>query len=145
MDLSLKQLALLEPADLIQARVQALRWNKFRFIYASYHPDSTFRHNFRSCRDYLDHVYSDATVAPQIEECRILFEDIDSGKARVLYRMQMVLADGNVMAYYEVAELIHDSGLWRYLRGHKVSEEELADIEEEHISCEMIIKRGICF
>ncbi|MCA1796870.1 MAG: hypothetical protein ABR516_00830 [Desulfuromonadaceae bacterium] len=145
MDFSLKQLSELNPADLIQARAHALGSTEFRFIYASYHPDSTFRHNFTCCNDYLSHVHSETSVAPQIDECRILLEDIESSIARVLYRMRITLADGTQEGYYEVAELRRHNGGWRYLRGYKVPLHELRAVSTEHISCELIMQRGICF
>ncbi|MFO7832249.1 MAG: YchJ family metal-binding protein [Desulfuromonadaceae bacterium] len=145
MDLSLKQLAELEPADLIQARAQALERAEFRFIYASYHPDSNFRHNFQCCNDYLRHAHTEKSVAPQIDECKVLVEDIEAESAQVLYRMQITLEDGTEAGYYEVAELKCDNGGWRYLRGYKVPLQELDSLSAEYISCELIIQRGTCF
>lgn len=145
MDLSLTQLQHLEPATLIQARTHALERAHFKFIYASYHPDSTFRRNFRCCNDYLAHVQSDASVAPQIDECKILFEDIALNHAQVLYRMQITLADGSETGYYEVAQLKYAQGGWRYFCGYKVPLHELSGVLVQHISCDMIIRRGVCF
>lgn len=145
MDLSIKQLSELKPADLIQARAQALEHAQFRFIYASYHPDSNFRQNFKNCNDYLSHVSVESSIAPQIDECKILSEEIYSSSARVLYRMYMTLADGTESGYYEVAELRCDKDVWRYLCGYKVPLHELNTLPAEHISCEMIIQRGVCF
>jgi SEC-C motif-containing protein len=145
MELSLKQLMELEPADLIQARADALESLQFRFIYASYHPDSNFRRNFKSCSDYLAHTRCETSVAPQIDECRILEEDVESSSARVLYRMHITLADGTREGYYEVAELKYHNGGWRYLRGYKVPLHELGALSAEHISCELVMQRGICF
>lgn len=145
MNLSLKQLSKLEPADLIQARAQALERAQFRFIYASYHPDSNFRRNFKSCNEYLSHVHSETSVAPQIDECRILLENIETSSARVLYSMQITLKDGTEAGYYEVAELRRDKSGWRYLCGYKVPLHELRTVSVEHISCELIIQRGTCF
>jgi SEC-C motif-containing protein len=146
MRFALKQLSILEPADLIQARVDALEAAEFKFIYASYHPDSNFRRNFKSCGDYLTHARTESSVAPQIDTCTILAEDIESTtRARVLYHIQITFTDGSGAAYYEVAELKRVSGGWRYVCGYKVAEEELAVVESDAISCEMIIERGVCF
>jgi SEC-C motif-containing protein len=145
MDLTLKQLSELKPADLIQARIDALESAQFRFIYASYHPDSNFRRNFKSCNEYLTHARTETSVAPQIDECTILLEYVESSSARVLYRVQITFADGAETGYYEVAELRRDNGAWRYLCGHKVPFDELSSLSAEQISCEMIIQRGICF
>jgi len=145
MDLSLKQLSKLEPAELILARTQALERAQFRFVYASYHPDSNFRRNFKCCNDYLSHAHTETSVAPQIDECRILSEHVESSMARVLYRMHITLEDGTESGYYEVAELRCDKGGWRYLRGFKVPLHELSTLRAEHISYELIIQRGICF
>jgi SEC-C motif-containing protein len=145
MEFSLKQLMELKPADLILARADALESSRFRFIYASYHPDSSFRRNFKSCSDYLIHARTETSVAPQIDACRILAEDIESTRARVLYHMQITLADGSETGYYEVAELKQSRSGWRYLRGYKLTEDEVDRVAPEAISSEMVIHQGVCF
>lgn len=155
MDFSLKTLSQLEPAELIYARIAALQRAKFSFIYASYHPDSNFRRNFTSCQDYLGHVRAELSAAPQIGKCAVLKEELGGGKiaaehieqnvARVLHSVELILPDGSDASYYEVAELSRGKGGWRYLRGYKVPIAELSGIGAEHLNCEIIVKRGVCF
>ncbi len=154
-DFSLKALSQLRPAGLICARAAALQCAEYSFIYASYHPDSNFRRNFTSCQDYLGHVRVELLAAPQVGKCTVLRQEFSEGKfaaedaeqnrVKVLHSMEVTLPDGSDASYYEVAELSKVKGGWRYLRGYKVPVTELCAIGDEHLSCEMIIKRGVCF
>ncbi|MDY0212689.1 MAG: hypothetical protein RBR06_06760 [Desulfuromonadaceae bacterium] len=154
-DFSLKVLSQLEPAELIYARVAALQCAEYSFIYASYHPDSNFRRNFTSCQDYLGYVRAELSATPQVGKCTVIKKELVGGKiaaehieqnvARVLHSMEITLQDGSDASYYEVAELSKVKGGWRYLRGYKVPITELEGISEEHLSFEIIVKRGVCF
>ncbi len=149
-DFSLKTLSQLKPAELICARAAALQSAEYRFIYASYHPDSNFRRNFTSCQDYLGHVRAELSVAPRIERCTVISEEfaaenIPPSRAKVLHRMEIILPDGSDVSYFEVAELSREKEGWRYLRGYKVPVTELCGIEAENLCCEIIVKRGVCF
>jgi hypothetical protein len=55
------------------------------------------------------------------------------------------LADGSETGYYEVAELKQSRSGWRYLRGYKLTEDEVDRVAPEAISSEMVIHQGVCF
>lgn len=75
----------------------------------------------------------------------IAAEHTEQNRVKVLHSMEVTLPDGSDASYYEVAELSKVKGGWRYLRGYKLPVTELCAIGDEHLSCEMIINRGVCF
>lgn len=140
----LQPLALnLSPAQLVEARVTAFRTNNFGFIFDTFHPDSNFRIQFQ-CRDeYIAYGLSTLDSDYTIDTCKILSEEVESQRARVLFYLK-VSYQGNHDEYFELSEFQPIDGSWLYVQSHKLPCSEYND-SHELITMNHVEQGGICF
>ena len=120
----------MSPSELILARCRAFGERDFGFIYDSYHPESYFRDQFPSRRDYLRHGASSLAVDFRIRECRILKEEIDREEARVLFYLDTLFQDQRAESF-ELSFFRMTGEGWRYHSCQKLTRGEFAgEIEE---------------
>ncbi len=119
-----------EPSELILARCRAFVGGDFKFIYESYHPESSFRRIFPSQDDYIRYGCSNLIHNFRIRECRILREEIAGDAARVIWYMDMSFQGGQSRTL-ELSILRRMEGEWRYLGGRKRDRHEFpSEIED---------------
>lgn len=112
------------PAELILARVEALRRCDFGLVYDSYHPASNFRRQFPDRDEYIRHGWAHLGKEFHIRSCTIIREESDAAAARVIFWLEFDLL-GASQGYAELAWLERDGGGWRYRCGQKLTAEEL--------------------
>lgn len=135
--------AKLSPAKLVEARVAAFRSNNFGFIFDTFHPNSNFRIQFPDRDEYIRYGVSTLDSDYKIETCKILAEEIEGQRARVLFYLK-VFYQGNHDEYFELSEFQPIEGAWFYVQSHKLSCSEYC-AEHDQITMEHVEQGGICF
>jgi SEC-C motif-containing protein len=133
----------LSPTKLVEARVAAFRTNNFGFIFDTFHPDSNFRLQFPNRDEYIRYGLSTLDSDYIIETCKVLSEEIDGQRARVLFYLK-ISYQGNHDEYFELSEFQHIEGSWLYVQSHKLPCSEFNDSHEQ-ITMDHVEQGGICF
>lgn len=133
----------LSPAKLVEARVSAFRNNNFGFIFDTFHPDSNFRIQFPKRVEYINYGLSTLDSDYSIETCKILIEEIEEQRARVLFYLK-VSYQGNHDEYFELSEFLPVEGSWLYMQSHKLPCSEFKDSHEK-ITMDHVEQGGISF
>ena len=110
------------PAELILARVEALRRRDFGLVYDTYHPQSNFRRQFPDRDEYIRHGWAHLGKEFHIRSCAIIREESDVAAARVIFWLEFDLHGGS-QGYAELAWLEREGGGWRYRCGQKLEAE----------------------
>lgn len=133
----------LSPAKLVEARVAAFRSNNFGFIFDTFHPDSNFRIQFPNRDEYIKYGLSTLDSDYIIETCKILSEEVEVQRARVLFYLK-VSYQGNHDEYFELSEFQPIDGSWHYVQSHKLPCSEFNDSHDK-ITMDHVEQGGICF
>lgn len=133
----------LPPAKLVEARVDAFRQNNFGFIFDTFHPDSNFRIQFPNRDEYISYGLSTLDSDYKIETCKILSEEVENQRARVLFYLK-VSYQGNHDEYFELSEFQPINGSWLYVQSHKLPCSEFNDSHEQ-ITMAHVAQGGTCF
>ena len=114
------------PSELILARSEAFSRGDFSLIFDTYHSESNFRRQFIERSEYLEFGTSSLGQDYQITNCQVLqFQEKDD-EAQVIFLMEMKV-HGAVQCFAELAWLRQENDAWRYLRGLKISNEDLPE------------------
>lgn len=118
------------PADLILARNRAFVNGDFGLVYDSYHSESNFRRQFESRDEYIQLGQTSLSQDFKIVDCQILEELVAGSQAQVIFLMKMQ-AQGQLQSYAELSWMELEGGAWRYMRGLKMTQEELPENPEK--------------
>lgn len=119
----------MRPSDLIFARNEAFSRGDFGFIYDSYHPESNFCRQFRDRDEYIHLGKTALAQEYQISRCQTIAEKIIGDEAQVIFLMSMVV-QGVLRKYAELAWFVREEDRWYYLRGLKMTADDLPENPE---------------
>ena len=112
------------PSEIVLERFRAFLVGDFGFIYDTYHPDSNFRQQYQDRDGYIRHGNSELIESFQLEECRIVKENVVGSKAQVIFLMKMT-TEGRTNSYAERAWFLLEKQDWYYYRSQKITMDEL--------------------
>lgn len=120
----------ISPSELVRRRGQAFSAGDFAFIYDTYHPDSNFRSQFQDRQAYISMGKNSLGRDFQIEQCRVLKEEVGAEDARVLFYLATRYR-GQREETFELSLFLPTEGGWRYHSSQKMARTEFAGTVDE--------------
>ncbi|GAB4164010.1 MAG: hypothetical protein Tsb0017_00600 [Geothermobacteraceae bacterium] len=103
-----------DPETLLRQRIDAFRRGEFGFIYDSYHSEAPFLRQFPDREDYLSYAREEIAGRITIERFRLLRSRSSGDRAELIFH-QLLRGEGGYQESFEMAVLLREGGLWRYL------------------------------